>query len=70
MSSDNILLCKYDDIRPYMVEILKEINLYKRLELYEELYKRVHIGYKPFVAFHIKRTQDKINKQDINSFIF
>jgi len=70
MTSDNKTLCQYNDIRPFMVEILKESNLYKRLHLYQELYKKTNAINKPFVAFHIRRTQEKIDNQDNQNLMF
>lgn len=63
MVSDNKALCQIKDTRPYMLEILKEQNLYKRLDLYKQLYKNVVPIARPLVDFHIRKTQKKLDEQ-------
>lgn len=63
MISDNSKLCNITDTRPYMLEILKEDNLYKRLNLYKQLHKKAAKLSQPLIEFHIKKTEQKIALQ-------
>jgi hypothetical protein len=43
---------------------MKEDDLYKRLEMFEDMYKKVEPGSKAYMKFLIKKCQDRIEEQN------